>query len=344
MYTSGPDQKIESFLSKKIGCEFELIKQVDISKLDCKSARQLSRDYANSSDYVDGIKETMRVGAFISPVIVRRVAKTFVVLDGIHRILASMALAYTSVPAYCVEVDDVEADLIASCINVVLNGQGLSEEERRQHFLTAARRQTADVDRVNFRDKLLRQTMAMLSISTHTARHWIAIESIRLRLARLQLKAPIAAGATSRKGEHTEAWLSAVDRFSDEELVKYWPKIIAAKAQQVLNIGKELQRETSAAAREKRIEQLMATIATSVRDLSKSAPDKDRRDAGQIRAHVGGLLKLAPRFGLLSSKYDDVRASLQALETVLIEELTQPDELTEAFQHGTPAKPGAPAH
>ena len=320
------DPKIESFLTNIIGCPFQLL-DIAIEKIDVKSWRQLSRLAENNPDYVAGITQTIQAGAYVPPIIASRHGKgAFVALDGIHRVLAAQSARREHVSAYVIDVDDDMAELIASCANVCLNGQGLTEEERRQHFLMAARRHSSDLLQVNLRDRLLKRTMLLLAISMATGSKWIDVEVLRSRVERLGLKMPPVDDQRHATGRRTDAWLLAVARFTDEELVKFWPNLTAAPANVVQRASRELDKCTSTKQRAEKADNLLMRLNPTIRIMSQTQADLDRRAATQVRSHGAGLLKIAPRFRQLAEKYEDVRATLDALRSALSEIQDVPQE------------------
>lgn len=310
----GPDQKIESFLRTIIGCPFQFIEHVMLSRINIKDTRQVSRSADNSQDYIAGITQTILLGAYVPPVILSAYHKgSYLAVDGIHRICAAQAAKRETISAYVVDADEEMLELIASTVNTYLNGQGLTEEERRVHFLMIARKQSPDLVNVNMRDRLLKRSMLLLAIATSTAFRWVEVEVLRNRVERLGLKLPPPLDGRHATGQRKDAWILALSKFTDEELVKYWANLIIAPATAIRRATSALDKCTSSQQRVAQVDNLMTRLNPTVRVISQSQDDRDRRSANQIRSHGAGLLKIADEFHRLAAKYDDVRATLEAV-------------------------------
>lgn len=329
------DQKIEHFLSRIIGVEFEL-QRIKISQLDVTTIRQVSRETANNPDYISGITETMRSDGYVSPVIaVQRGKETFEILDGIHRAISARNIETETIWAYLVlNATDDEIALIAASANVSLNGQGLSELERRHHFLDHVRRLCSN-DLSRFTTKAwgstspFRRVAGVFAVSPGTARKWVAIESFKIRVGTLGLKLPPELGEARDVGARGDAWMLSVSSLTDEELQNYWRILTNATSRDIEKAARTLAHFTSSKKRTEKAQEILGKLIPSFREMSLSKADTDRREATQIRAHCAGLVKLNEKWAPLSEKYPDVLAALQSLTEALIARLYSSSHATE---------------
>lgn len=322
------DEMIEWFIGDLVGAKWDYDPKLPLASIKARGSDQFSRMVLRDENYVAGIKESAQLGAPMRPVIVARHSGTggVLLLDGYHRVEAVRTRQETLAAYVVVDPSPEQEMFVATTANVLLNGQGLSEEERRRHFLAALRATFGELSAVVLRKPYAVRLGHVLSIARTTARKLVEVEVFLARAAALGLKVPEFREQTHNhaKGARGEMWVLTVSQLTDEELLEYWPRLVTAHPGRLKKAVLALKRHTSSQKRKEAAKELLGGLLLNVHVMSQSIADQERRAAQQIRSHGAALVKLAPQFAKLAAKYEDVERMLNALGIALLDYVTAP--------------------